>query len=96
MTTTVTLGCRERRRNTRRVNGDKRTWSGRGAMLTSVPSKSRNMTTRRLDLYSSGYTIPIPSKRPSHTLESGHRASTRSGLSIRISVKSERRFAAQR
>ena len=47
-------------------------------------------------LYLGGYTIPIRGKGASDTLESGHSASTRSGLSIRISVKSERRFAAQR
>ena len=48
----------------------------------------------RLDL--GGYTIPIREKARSHALEPAHRASTRSAVSIRISVRSERRLAAQR
>src|SRR2546425_4728584 len=42
MTTSVTRGCRARRRRIRRARPERRACSGRDAKGASVPSKSRN------------------------------------------------------
>jgi hypothetical protein len=44
----------------------------------------------------SGDASPIRGEPRSHPLASAHRTSTRSGASIRISVRSDSRLAAQR
>src|SRR6202165_5602137 len=68
--------------------------AGRDFNQRAIKIEKHRDAAARLDL--SGDASPIRRKARGHALESAHRVSTRSGESMRISVRSESRLAAQR
>ena len=68
--------------------------AGRDINERAIKIEKHGDAAARLDL--SGDASPIRGKAGSHALQSAPRASTRSGVSMRISVRSDRRLAAQR